>query len=92
MSIGAFLRSCRNRAGFNQIQMAAVLKVNQSDISKYENNSKEPPTSIFKDWTVKTQSMELGIAFLYGTELLTIVPDALNTVVNAVTGFINFLI
>lgn len=92
MSLGTFLKQCREKAGYKQAELAFALNINQSDISKIESDRKEPPTSIFKDWTVKTQSMELGIAFLYGTELLTAVPDVINAVANTVAGFINFLI
>ena len=90
MSIGKFLRKCRVQSGLNQSELAFELNLNQSDISKFENDAKEPPISIFKDWTIRTQSMELGIAFLYGTELITAVPDIINTAVNTFAGFINF--
>ncbi|MFC5587589.1 helix-turn-helix domain-containing protein [Sporosarcina soli] len=86
MSIGAFLKECRNRAGFNQIKMAAVLSVSQSDISKYENDVKEPPTSVFRDWTIATQSMELGMAFLYGADVISVISNAVSPLV----GFIHF--
>lgn len=89
VSLGEFLKGCRERVGLKQIELAVALNLNQSDISKIESNRKEPPISIFKDWTIKTQSTELGIAFLYGTELLTAVPEIMTTVANTVTGFIN---
>lgn len=89
MGTGEFLRGCREKAGFKQAELAAVLNINQSDISKFESDRKEPSTSIFRDWTINTQSMELGIAFLYGTEILTTVPDIINTAVNTFAGFIN---
>lgn len=92
MSLGEFLKDCRERAGFKQAELAFALNINQSDVSKIETDRKEPPTSIFKDWTIKTQTMELGIAFLYGTELLTAVPDVINAAVTMVGGFINLLI
>jgi len=90
MNFGEFLKGCRVNAGFKQAELAHVLNLNQSDISKFENDTKEPPTSIFRDWTIRTQSMELGIAFLYGTELITTVPEIINTAVNTMVGFINF--
>lgn len=89
MSLGEFLKRCRTKEGMNQAELAFELNINQSDVSKIETNQKEPPTSIFKDWTIATQSMELGIAFLYGTELLTAVPEIMTTVANTMTGFIN---
>lgn len=91
MSIGKFLRKCRMQSGLNQSELAFELNLNQSDVSKFENDMKEPPTSIFKDWTITTQSVEMGIAFLYGTEILTTVPEIMNSVVNTVAGFITIL-
>ena len=90
MSCGEFLKGCRTRMGYNQDQMANVLNLSQSDISKIEKDYKEPRTSIFRDWTVATQSMDLGIAFLYGTELLTVVPHIINTMSSVVVGVIHF--
>ena len=90
MNCGEFLRDCRTRKGISQAQMAHVLNLSQSDISKIEKDHKEPRTSIFRDWTVATQSMDLGIAFLYGTELLTVVPDIINTMSGVVAGVIHF--
>lgn len=91
MGLGEFLRGCRERAGLKQTELADVLNINQSDISKYERDDKEPPTSIFKDWTIRTQSMELGIAFLYGTEFLTEFPNIIEAVTTTLVGFINLL-
>lgn len=91
MSLGEFLKKCRTKAGMNQADLAFALNINQSDVSKIETDRKEPPTSLFKDWTIETQTMELGIAFLYGTEILTVVPEIMTTVANTVIGFINIL-
>lgn len=91
MSLGEFLKKCRTKAGKNQADLAFELNINQSDVSKIETNSKEPQISIFKDWTIATQSAELGVAFLYGTELLTTVPEIITNVSNTVAGFISIL-
>ncbi|WP_342510529.1 helix-turn-helix transcriptional regulator [Sporosarcina sp. FSL K6-1522] len=90
MGTGQFLRDCRKSKGFSQSELADVLNLSQSDISKIETDRRIPDTHIFRDWTVATQSMDLGIAFLYGTELLTVVPDILNTMSSVVVGFIHF--
>ncbi len=92
MSLGAFLKHCRMKEGMSQADLACELNINQSDVSKIESGRKEPPTSMFKDWTIATQAMDLGIAFLYGTEILTAVPEILTTVANTVAGFIHLLI
>lgn len=89
MGFGEFLKNCRTGARMNQSDLAAELGMNQSDVSKIENGSRIPDADVFRDWTVTTQSMELGIAFLYGTELLTAVPEIMTTVASTVTGFIN---
>jgi len=88
MTLGSFLKECRMKAGMNQADLAMELNINQSDISKIETDRKEPLTSLFKDWTVATQSTDLAIAFLYGTELMMNVPDVIT---NTVAGFINIL-
>lgn len=89
MGFGEFLKGCRTRVKMNQSDLAAELGMNQSDVSKIETGSRIPDADVFRDWTITMQSMELGIAFLYGTELLTTVPDILTTVANTVAGFIN---
>ena len=88
MEVGRFLRTCRKNHGLKQDELAFALNINQSDVSKIERGDKSPALDIFRDWTIQTQSMELGIAFLYGTEVLAILPDIINTVSTAVVGFI----
>lgn len=90
MKYGSILKACRERAGFNQEELAFRLNINQSDVSKYENDVKEPGISIFHDWTTNTQSMEVLVAFLCGVDGLTIMTDLLNTVSTTVIGFLNF--
>ena len=88
MEVGKFLRQCRKSSNLNQEELAFALGINQSDVSKIERGDKAPALDIFRDWTIQTQSMELGIAFLYGTEILSMLPDITNTLINAVAGFI----
>ena len=91
MKYGSILKACRERAGFNQAELAHQLHVNQSDISKYETDAKEPSMSMFQDWTMATQTQEVLVAFICGVEGLTILTNLLTTVGSFVTGFINFL-
>lgn len=91
MKYGAILRACRERAGFNQEEMAFRLNVNQSDVSKYENNAKEPPMSVFQDWAMATQTQEVLVAFLVGIDGLTMLTDILSTVATSVVGLVSFL-
>lgn len=85
---GSFLRECRTKAGMNQADLAAELQISQSDISKIESDHKVPPIYLFREWTIATQTIDLGIAFLYGTELMMNVPDIIT---NTIVGFANIL-
>jgi len=89
LKYGSILKACRERAGFNQEEMAFRLDINQSDVSKYENDVKEPSISMFQDWTTNTQAMEVLVAFICGVDGLTIMTDILSTVGTTIVGFIN---
>lgn len=69
---GAILRACRERMGFSQEELANKLHVNQSDISKYENDVKEPTISMFRAWMMNTQAQEVLVAFICGMDGLNI--------------------
>jgi transcriptional regulator with XRE-family HTH domain len=72
-----------------QAELAHVLNINQSDVSKIERGDKEPLISLFRDWTVKTNSADLGVAFLYGgTEVLMNVQRIAEVVGTTIAGFI----
>lgn len=87
MKYGAILKACRERAGFNQEELAHVLHINQSDVSKYENDVKEPSMSMFHNWAINTQATEVLVAFICGMDGLAILP----TIMSLVGGFINFI-
>ena len=70
--VGAILKACRTRAGLNQEELAHSLHINQSDVSKYENDTKEPPLSILQAWTNNTQTQEVMVAFICGMDGLNI--------------------
>lgn len=78
MKVGAIMRACRVRAGLSQEELADILYVNQSDISKYENDAKEPPVSLFQQWINNTQSAEVMVAFLCGMDGLGIMQNILD--------------
>ena len=73
MKFGAVLKACRIRAGLSQEELADKLYVNQSDISKFESDRKEPTISIFHAWLTNTQSPEVMVAFLYGMDGLNMI-------------------
>ncbi|ARK23272.1 hypothetical protein SporoP37_00250 [Sporosarcina sp. P37] len=89
MDIGKFLRQCRKDHGMKQEELAFALNINQSDVSKIERGEKYPALDIFRNWTVQTQAIDLGIAFLYGTEILNTLPDIINTMSTMVAGIIH---
>ncbi|WP_408004841.1 helix-turn-helix domain-containing protein [Radiobacillus kanasensis] len=75
MRYGAVLKACRTRAGLSQEELAEKLHINQSDVSKYENDTKEPSMSIFQSWATNTQAQEVLIAFTCGMDGLSILQN-----------------
>lgn len=88
MQYGSILKACRERVGWNQEEMAHQLMINQSDVSKFENNVKEPPMSLFQKWAVATGSQDVLVAFIAGMEGVSILSTILTTVGSGVIGFI----
>lgn len=73
MKFGAILKACRIRAGFSQEELADKLYINQSDISKYETDRKEPTMSMFQAWMTNTQTPEVAVAFMYGMDGIALI-------------------
>lgn len=84
MKYGAVLRAARERQGLSQDELAHRLHIQQADVSRIENNRKEPSMSLFRDWTVLTQAQDVMVAFICGMDGLTILQQ-MSTVI---TGFI----
>ncbi|WP_255452482.1 Helix-turn-helix transcriptional regulator [Sporosarcina sp. ANT_H38] len=91
MNYGSILKACRERKGLSQAELAFQLFINQSDVSKLENGSKEPSMSIFQKWSTATQSPDVLVAFIAGMDGLTILSNILSSM-TGVVGFIKFLI
>ncbi len=89
MQYGSILKACRERVGWNQEEMAHQLMINQSDVSKFENNAKEPTMSLFQKWASVTQSQDVLVAFIAGMDGITILANVLTTMAMPITGFIN---
>lgn len=85
---GGILRACRERAGLNQEELAFNLNVSQSDISKFENNVKEPTISLVQAWVNNTQTSEVLVAFLCGIDGLGMMQQVLEMATNGVIGII----
>lgn len=77
MKYGGVLRACRERSGLNQEELAFNLNISQSDVSKFENNVKEPTISLLQAWINNTQSSEVLVAFLCGVDGLGIMQNIL---------------
>ena len=75
MKLGAILKACRIRSGLSQEELAEKLFINQSDVSKYETDRKEPTVSLFQAWIMNTQSSEVAVAFLMGMDGLNILQN-----------------
>lgn len=79
MKVGAILRACRARAGLSQEELADKLYINQSDVSKYENDSREPTLSLATAWVNATNAPEVLVAFMYGVDGLSIIQQIIDT-------------
>lgn len=90
MDYGAILKACRDRARLSQEELAHLLHINQSDVSKYENGTKEPSISIFQAWTQNTQAQEVMVAFFCGVDGISMMQNILN-VAGYVIASINHL-
>ena len=89
MKVGAILRACRERFGLSQEELADRLYINQSDVSKFENGTKEPPITLFQNWINQTQAQEVAVAYLIGIDGITILQNLLEsgfTIVNTILG------
>lgn len=88
MRVGAILKACRTRAGLTQEELAFRLHINQSDISKYENDRVEPTLSILRAWTNNTQSQEVMVAFICGVDGISI----MQTIMDVIGGVILWMV
>ena len=91
MEYGTILRACRERAGFNQEELAHRLHIQQADVSRFENSKKQPSMDLFQSWAKLTNSQDVLVAFICGVDGLAILTSILATVGTVVTGFINFI-
>ena len=87
MEYGAILKACRERKGLSQEELADQLHIQQADVSRLENNRKEPSISLFQSWATLTNSQDVLVAFICGIDGISILTDILS--VSA--GFINIL-
>ncbi|MCF3941600.1 helix-turn-helix domain-containing protein [Oceanobacillus alkalisoli] len=79
MKYGAILKACRTRSDLSQEELAHRLHINQSDVSKYENGTKEPTISLFQAWLNNTQAQEVMVAYLYGLDGIAIMQQLIES-------------
>ncbi|WP_153732742.1 helix-turn-helix domain-containing protein [Sporosarcina obsidiansis] len=93
MGYGAILRACRKRKGWTQEDLAEALHIEQADISRIENDRKEPLMSLVQKWTAATNSTDVMVAFITGMEGMAILTNILAAAgTGIIGGFINFLL
>lgn len=66
MKFGGVFKALRQRKGWSQEEMADNIFVNQSDVSKFENDRMLPDILTFLRMAQVTQAPEIVVAFLYG--------------------------
>ena len=88
MRVGAILKACRTRAGLSQEELAYQLHINQSDVSKYENDTKEPSISMFRQWATQTQTQEVLIAFILGIDGIGMMQQVMEMISTLTVGFV----
>ncbi|EGQ21118.1 XRE family transcriptional regulator [Sporosarcina newyorkensis 2681] len=93
MEYGAILRACRKRKGWTQEDLAHELDIEQADVSRFENDRKELPMTLFQKWAMVTGSQDVLVAFIAGMEGMSILTNILSTVgTSVIGGFISFLL
>ncbi|MDW0113811.1 helix-turn-helix transcriptional regulator [Sporosarcina saromensis] len=88
MAYGAILKACRMRKGLTQEELADMLHMEQADVSRIENDRKEPMMTLFQRWALATDSSDVLVAFIAGVEGVTMLSTILSTVGTGVIGFI----
>ena len=60
------LRSCRQRAGLSQRELAALIRMNQASVSEWENGAHVPASRVV---TVLAETFGVSVEFLTGSEI-----------------------
>ncbi|REJ29259.1 helix-turn-helix domain-containing protein [Caldibacillus debilis] len=87
MRFGGILKAARQRAGLSQEELAHRLNINQSDVSKFENDKKVPDVLTFIQWIQQTSAQEVMVAFLYGMDGMSMIQNLLPMI----GGFISWI-
>lgn len=65
-NVGELLKTCRNRAGKTQEEMAKHLYVDRSTVSRWENDEIPAPYAVVRQWCAFTQGIDLMTMDLSG--------------------------
>jgi transcriptional regulator with XRE-family HTH domain len=87
LRFGGILKAARQRAGLSQEELAHRLNINQSDVSKFENDRKVPDVLTFIQWIQQTSAQEVMVAFLYGMDGMSMIQNLLPMI----GGFISWI-
>ena len=85
---GKVFKAARKRANLKQEELAFQLHINQSDISKIENDQKEMPFSLAMKWAQLTQSQEIIALMIVGVDASQVLADLLSTPLNIISWFL----
>ena len=86
---GKVFKAARKRANLKQEELAFKLHINQSDVSKIENDQKEMPISLAVKWAQLTQSQEIIALMIVGADVSQVLTELVNTPLNL---FISYLL
>jgi transcriptional regulator with XRE-family HTH domain len=88
LTFGAILRTCRERAGLTQQEMADKLHRSRSCISKLESDKKSLDVGTLIRWADTTSSREVVCSLIYGIDPSVIV-DQIDVITSSIT--VNFV-
>lgn len=77
MEFGGVFKALRQKRGLTQEEFAEELNVNQSDISKFENDDKLPDLHLFRQMILASNAPEVAVAFMFGMDGVGIIQNVL---------------
>jgi transcriptional regulator with XRE-family HTH domain len=87
LTFGSVLKTCRERAGLTQEQLAELLHRSRSCISKLETDKKTLDAATLIKWGDVTAAKDVVIALIYGLDPAAIV----QTLTPFIGGFISYI-
>ena len=80
MNYGSVLRTFRKSSNISQEELAHALHMSQSNVSKIENDVKEPLFSVVMQWVQYTGTQDAMAAIVCGVDVAIVLADMLPTV------------